>query len=267
MTAKRILIWRHGRTEWNASGRIQGQTDVALDAVGIRQAREAAAVLATEKPDVIIASDLSRAVATANELATLLGLPVRTDKRLRERHFGLWEGLTGDEVTASYPEQHVVWRNGGEPDVPGFETDAQLALRMMEGVRAALETTEGTVCVATHGGAARRAVNGLLEWPDEFIDFSYRLEPLGNCRWEELRRGSKGWRLYAHNIGPMTGVAGPHTPVPTADVDPGGSASADDGTSDATIDSGNAGTPSAAARSALQESPTGPQSGVQQGPH
>jgi len=70
---RRIIVWRHGRTEWNLAGRVQGQTDVPLDEVGREQAREAAARLASLQPTRIITSDLSRALETADELGRLAG--------------------------------------------------------------------------------------------------------------------------------------------------------------------------------------------------
>jgi probable phosphoglycerate mutase len=87
----RLVLWRHGQTQWNADGRFQGQSDIPLDAVGEQQAERAARLLAGLRPDGIVSSDLSRAMATAAPLARLTGLTVTTDKDLRERYGGLWE--------------------------------------------------------------------------------------------------------------------------------------------------------------------------------
>ena len=73
---RRVIIWRHGRTEWNLAGRVQGQTDVPLDEVGREQARSAAARLASLQPTRIVTSDLSRARDTADELGRLAGVEV-----------------------------------------------------------------------------------------------------------------------------------------------------------------------------------------------
>ena len=83
---RRLVIWRHGRTTWNAEHRFQGQSDVPLDAVGVEQARRAAVELAALKPSVIVSSDLQRARDTAAALAAVTGLEVNLDRRLRETY-------------------------------------------------------------------------------------------------------------------------------------------------------------------------------------
>ncbi len=105
----RLVLWRHGQTPWNVQGRFQGQTDIQLDEVGVEQAERAARLLAALRPDVIISSDLSRAMATAAPLSRLTGLTVTTDKDLRERHGGAWEGLTDVEIRTRYPVEHAQW--------------------------------------------------------------------------------------------------------------------------------------------------------------
>ena len=111
----RLLIWRHGRTEWNAAGRFQGQLDPPLDDEGRRQAALVAPLLAAalsgDEP-VVVSSDLRRAVETAGALTGLLGVDLRIDARLREHGLGCWEGLTRDEVAERYPEQFADWRAG-----------------------------------------------------------------------------------------------------------------------------------------------------------
>src|SRR5919206_4482332 len=92
-----LLLVRHGETDWNAEGRLQGHTDRPLNDVGRRQARELAERLAGEGADAIYASDLARAKETAEIVGARLGLPVVIDADLREKNWGTWEGLTGDE--------------------------------------------------------------------------------------------------------------------------------------------------------------------------
>lgn len=217
MPANRILLWRHGRTEWNQTKRIQGQSDIELDDVGLRQATQAAGVLALEKPDYIVASDLRRTVRTAEPLAATLGLTAHLDPRLRERSFGPWEGLTGAEVAAAYPAAYAAWRAGGEPAIPGIESNAEFRTRVLAGIAEGAEAATDTLCVVTHGGAAYRAVVGLLELPADLV---WRLEPVGNCRWIDLRHTNRGWRLHGYNLGPIAGIAGPDVDTPVADVEP-----------------------------------------------
>ncbi|MCU1617498.1 MAG: hypothetical protein JWO98_5038, partial [Frankiales bacterium] len=98
----RLLIWRHGRTEWNATGRFQGQLDPPLDDEGRAQASRIAPQLLAAAlgpaSTVVVSSDLTRAAETATALTEILGVPVRLDPRLREQGLGCWEGMTRDEV-------------------------------------------------------------------------------------------------------------------------------------------------------------------------
>ena len=111
----RLIIWRHGNTDWNAGDRVQGQSDSPLNARGRDQAAAAAPLLAALRPDAIVSSDLSRAADTAGALAAVTGLPVSFDARLRERHFGIWQGLTLDEIAERYPTEYAAWRASGVP--------------------------------------------------------------------------------------------------------------------------------------------------------
>jgi probable phosphoglycerate mutase len=108
--ATRVFVLRHGETAWNVELRIQGQLDVPLNALGRRQAEALAAALAGEGIDAIYASDLSRALHTAQPLARATGAPLATDSGLRERGFGRFEGLTFAEVEARWPADAARWR-------------------------------------------------------------------------------------------------------------------------------------------------------------
>ncbi|BCJ31985.1 histidine phosphatase family protein [Actinocatenispora sera] len=195
----RLLICRHGQTGWNASGRIQGQTNIELSEIGHAQAEKAADLLAARHPDVLVASDLQRATQTAAAIATATGLTVATDRRLRERGYGPWEGLTDDELALRYPTEFACWRAGEPIRIDGVEELAEVSERMSTALLdAAARAPGGTVVVVTHGGAARRGVGALLGWPDHIVS---TLGSLANCHWTELRRGRAGWRLIAHNLG------------------------------------------------------------------
>jgi broad specificity phosphatase PhoE len=89
---------RHGQTDWNAAGRFQGHTDVALNALGVSQAHRAAQAPAACPIDIIVASPLIRALTTAAIVADRLNRPLFIDSALKERHFGAFEGLVVDEV-------------------------------------------------------------------------------------------------------------------------------------------------------------------------
>lgn len=199
----RLIVWRHGNTDWNASHRVQGQTDVELNALGRQQAVDAAEILVKLKPGVLVSSDLMRASDTAAALAALTGLSISYDKRLRERYFGAWQGLTMPEVAEQHPEQHARWTAGQE--VGGdVETLAELGRRVADALQdaAAQAPSGGTVVVATHGAAARQGVGHLLGWPLEQLR---TLRALQNCHWVELTLDVKrGWQLAAYNVGPFS---------------------------------------------------------------
>src|SRR4030067_2492051 len=100
----RLILIRHGETDWNVDGRWQGQADVPLNARGIAQAEETAQSLSNVKFAAIYSSDLARARQTAEALSRIVGLPVQTDARLREIHQGAWQGLRVPEIEAQYAE-------------------------------------------------------------------------------------------------------------------------------------------------------------------
>jgi probable phosphoglycerate mutase len=194
-----LILWRHGNTDWNAGDRVQGQTDTPLNDRGRDQAAAAAVRLATLRPTAIVASDLRRAADTAAELAALTNLPVRLDARLRERHFGDWQGLTISEIAERYPAEYARWR-AGEPDLGcGVESMDDMAKRVGVALREAVDAAPGgTIVVATHGGAARHGIGEMLGWPAEVTS---TLDALGNGHWSELRLdATRGWRLHAHNL-------------------------------------------------------------------
>lgn len=197
----RLFLWRHGQTEWNFNRRFQGQYDADLSEVGHAQAAEAARLLAAREPDALVTSDLRRAADTAAVLAKLTGLTARTDVRLRERHFGEWQGRTMAEIEERWPDEVARWRAGEPSPGAGIEEHAGFALRMGEVLRElAAEYPDGTVVVTTHGGSAREGVGELLGWSPAV---RRTLGVLHNCHWAELRDsgGGLGWRLHAYNVG------------------------------------------------------------------
>ncbi len=194
----RLIIWRHGRTAWNAGNRVQGQLDVELDATGREQAAAVAPRLAARHPDAIVASDLLRARQTAEPLAALTGLPVALDPRLRERDFGEWQGLTMPEVTERFPEAHARWLAGLPVGACGIEEVDDLAKRAAAALQEAADRApDGTVVVATHGAAAKYGLAALLGWPVPLIR---SVATVGNCHWIEVRSDPHlGWRLVTYN--------------------------------------------------------------------
>jgi probable phosphoglycerate mutase len=190
------VLWRHGQTTWNVERRFQGQTDIPLDVTGEAQAEHAARRLATLRPAVIVASDLSRAQQTAAPLAKLTGLPVAPDKALRERSGGDWEGLTDEVIRERYPLERATW------DPPNGETTSAVADRVSAALsRIAQTLADGDLAVVvSHGAALRLGMERLLGLPAEA---SGVLGPLANCAWSVLGLRDSRWRLLEHNAGTL----------------------------------------------------------------
>ena len=172
--ATRILAIRHGETAWNVEGRIQGQLDVPLNDMGRWQVHRLALALAGEDVAAIYASDLLRAMETAQAVARGCGRPVVTDPGLRERGFGIFEGLSYAEINQRWPEQAERWRRRdptfGAPDGETlnrfYERSIATAARL-----AALHPGQ-TIALVSHGGvmdclyraASRVALDAPRSW-------------------------------------------------------------------------------------------------------
>jgi glucosyl-3-phosphoglycerate phosphatase len=195
-----IILWRHGNTDWNSDGRIQGQLDVPLNSRGVAEATSAAGRLALLKPDLVITSDSGRAVQTAAALTDVLYLPVEQDARLRERSFGPWQGLTIDEVRERFPEAYERWRTGKLLPDDGLESTDDLGKRVAEVIlEAADRAPGGRAILITHGGSVKWGLITLLGWPHEM---HRTIRGMDNCHWTELWRDpSRGWELRRYNAG------------------------------------------------------------------
>jgi len=154
MDATRIIAIRHGETDWNVATRIQGSTDIALNATGQWQAQRAAEALREEQIDSIYSSDLSRAFDTAAAIARHHSLTVTPSESLRERRFGHFEGLSWQEIEDQYPADALAWRSR----VPTFTPAGGESLIMLrERVQNALSDIASRhlgqhILIATHGG-------------------------------------------------------------------------------------------------------------------
>jgi broad specificity phosphatase PhoE len=197
---KRLVLLRHGQTAWNAARRVQGQLDVELDDTGHRQAAAVAAAVAAMGPDALASSDSARARQTAAYVAKETGLDPTYDPRLREYFLAERQGLTHDEYAALAPEEFAAFRSGDFDVVPGGETAARVAGRVVAAVRDLLASIDpGQLAVAvSHGAAIRDAVPVLLGWP---TSERAALHGLDNCGWVELDEAEAGGalRMRAYN--------------------------------------------------------------------
>lgn len=164
MEETRLILVRHGETEWNRDLKIQGQLDVVLSAVGRAQAKRVARRLQGETLAAVYSSDLARASETAAIIAELHGLAVLTRPELREGCFGAWQGLTLAEVQERFAENYADYRRDpvhGRP-VEG-ECLAEVADRAEGAVKAIVAAHPGqAILVVTHGGTLKTVVCRLL---------------------------------------------------------------------------------------------------------
>ena len=159
---RHVFLARHGQTDWNAAGRWQGHTDVPLNETGLAQALALAERLRGEGIAAIASSDLARARGTAEIVARVLGLRVDlVDPELRERGFGIFEGLTLRECEQRHPEEWA--RCAADPGLgpPGGETRSALLERLRRAVQRVADRLAPPPLVITHGGAMRALVAGL----------------------------------------------------------------------------------------------------------
>lgn len=197
---KRLVLVRHGQTEWNRIGRVQGTTDVELDETGHAQARAVAPTLAGYRPSSLWCSDLSRAATTASYVGEACGLTPVPDPRLREWGFGEREGLTHAEFESADPEAYAAFRVGRYDDVPGAERSAEVRERFVAALHDQLDAADDGACAVAvaHGAAIKLAVGSLLGWSDrQAVDSLWGMH---NCGFAELTFTAGGPpRLVAYN--------------------------------------------------------------------
>jgi len=167
--AFRLIVLRHGETDWNREGRYQGCIDTPLSARGRAQAAAAAHALSRSSLGAVYASPLARARETAEAIARPHGLAVRPREALNEICHGAWEGLTVEEVQAAFPDLYLLWRESPEAvTMPDGEGLAQVEERVSGeiGRLQALHATE-TICLVSHDVPVRLLILGALGLPRE----------------------------------------------------------------------------------------------------
>ncbi len=191
-----FVVVRHGETRWNLEQRIQGQGDSPLTDSGLAQAEAIARRLAGEPAfDVLVSSDLGRALQTARPIARVIGREIRLDPRLRERHFGRGEGLTYDEVGERFPG---AFRSDGaiDPDyaIPGGESRRQFHERVARAFEALAAAHPGArLVVVTHGGVLAtlyRHIHGIA------LAEPHRIA-IGNASYNAMSFSAGAWTLHA----------------------------------------------------------------------
>lgn len=177
---------RHGETEFNAAGRIQGQLDSPLSELGYRQCAAVAEAMAAQPVDVVVSSPLRRASESARTIAKRLQVEVRFDERLMEINAGLFQGRCWSEIEQLYPEASRQWRTQ-DPDfrLPEGESRRDVMLR----VRAAFDDLRQLrlqhVIVVAHGGSLSAACKSLLEIPAERNPFNLQNGSITRLLWSD----------------------------------------------------------------------------------
>jgi len=163
----KLTVVRHGETLWNQQLKIQGHLNSNLSELGIRQAQAIANALVGNQFDALYASDLGRAVQTAEIIAQRLNLKVVTDVRLRERCYGIVQGLTHDEFQQELPEQYALYLSGNtEFIIPGGENARQFFDRVLSCAHEIAERhSRQHVAIVTHGGVLDTFIRKTFDLP------------------------------------------------------------------------------------------------------
>lgn len=208
MTGRRLLLVRHGLTDWNREGRFQGHLDPPLSDDGRLEARLLGERLRRDallRPARIVSSTLARARETAETVAGVTNTTVEADARLIELGQGEWEGRTHGELERGDASRYAAWRRGGAQAPPGAEPAASAQARV-DAVLADLSAAadgDWPVCVVSHGGTLRLAVRSLMRldraraWALDLDNAALSVcEAIGGGRWRLER-----WNDTAHLLG------------------------------------------------------------------
>jgi 2,3-bisphosphoglycerate-dependent phosphoglycerate mutase len=162
--ARILFLFRHGETDWNREGRLQGHTDTALNATGLAQAQALSETLRPHRLDAVVSSDLSRARKTAQIVSEALGIPLFTDAGLRETNVGAAEGLLWSDAKTRFGEGLTErWYSDGHVAFPGGETGTATRTRGLAALqRFAEEQPYQRIGVSTHGAMMRQLMKHAL---------------------------------------------------------------------------------------------------------
>jgi len=192
MRIRRLVMLRHGQTDFNLGSRMQGQLDTELSELGRVQAVAAAEVLGKLRPLRIVSSDLRRAYDTAIKLGERTGLKVWVDDRLRETHLGDWQGLTHTQIDTEVPGARLAWREDATWAPHGGESRVDVAARSLPLVAELVSVdpewgdpnhADRPVVLVAHGGLIAALSAALLRLPVANWPI---LGGMGNASWVQL---------------------------------------------------------------------------------
>lgn len=192
----KLILIRHGETEWNIQRRAQGRTDIPLNDQGRAQAGALAEHFRSEKIDLILSSPLSRALETAEAVGNAVNAPVKTAAELTEIRFGVWEGLSFDDIRVQYPELMKQWREYPYScNIPDAESPEEVMRRVVPYLQKAVMENHGkTVAVVSHTLPLKVALAWAMGLPFDNIHI-FRLD---NTGYSELEFREDGRCILNH---------------------------------------------------------------------
>ena len=194
----RLYLARHGRTPWNEVGRFQGCTDVPLDDIGRAQAAQLAQSL-RDRVQAVVSSDLLRASESARIVCDALGVPLLAlDADLRERGYGVFEGLTRHECMREHPQVWAARERDRNFEPPGGEARELVVKRMQRGLLSAVERLAGrhsSALIVGHGSSLRMFLEALTEGP---------VESIGNMQYREVLHDGQRFVQPAVSVDPRS---------------------------------------------------------------
>lgn len=193
-----VMLVRHGETEANLSGKLQGRIDVPLSATGYERTVELRPHVSAFQPDLVLSSPLSRATSSVAALDLALD---RTDERLSQGSLGEWEGRDADELRAAFPDEYRAWRDGNHTP-PGGESLADFEARVVEVLIELADGDADRIVVVTHGGVIRAALAGLVGITAE------QLAEHRHSAFSIIERKAGRWRLVEFNVRPVSEEGG-----------------------------------------------------------
>ena len=214
-----VLLWRHAPTPDNERGRLQGRRDTPTHPAGLEVGRAGGELMLGRygTPREIWSSPLQRASETAQLLTDLCRVPWSVDEQMTQRSYGVWEGLTVEQLAQDFPEELAIRNAGGDPDIPGWETGIDVGRRVAGTVTRhvtrvwenddlrTMVTSGGPLVFVSHGSAIAAGARRLLNLPEQ----PNILGHINHAHWVELRYHPDGaagvgavWTLQAYNVGP-----------------------------------------------------------------
>jgi len=195
MATKRVIFIRPGETQWNRLGRWQGHVAVPLNDHGKMQAKRLARFIRPIGIQALYSSDLHRATETAAILEETLGFAAQFDARLRERHIGLWQGLTLDEVQAWYPDSYQSLRSNPDAyQIEGGESRESVASRMKAAFDEMIAQPHEIIGIVSHTTAIRALLDTLMPNAN-----ALRMEFSNMSVTSIAKEDGSGWRIVQRN--------------------------------------------------------------------